>query len=109
MARARRLWVLLTVALLLVPTSSGDRANSSWYTAGVVALDISPLDEPGHGNPTRVGRFVPKVGESKTNVFPDGLPQVWGVAVDPATGYLYVSDITSGLWIVSPTGGAAPS
>jgi hypothetical protein len=87
----------------------GDRAYSSWYTAGVVALDISPLDAPGHGNPTRLGRFVPKVGQSGTNVFPDGLPQVWGVAVDPAKGHLYVSDMTSGLWIIHPTGDAAPS
>ena len=87
----------------------GDRAYSSWYTAGVVALDISPLDEPGHANPTRVGRFVPNVGESTTGAFPDGLPQVWGVAVDPDTGNLYVSDITSGLWIIHPTGDAVPS
>lgn len=87
----------------------GDRAYSSWYTAGVVALDISPLDEPGHANPTRVGRFVPKVGENTTGAWPDGLPLVWGVVADPATGYLYVSDITSGLWIIQPTGDAAPS
>jgi hypothetical protein len=87
----------------------GDRAYSSWYTAGVVALDISPLDGPGHGNPVRVGRFVPKVGRNTTGAWPNGLPLVWGVAVDPATGYLYVSDITSGLWIIQPTGDAAPS
>jgi hypothetical protein len=87
----------------------GDRAYSSWYTAGVIALDLGPLDAAGHGNPTTVGRFVPEAGVSETNVFPDGLPQVWGVAVDHATGDLYVSDMTSGLWIVSPTGDAAPS
>ncbi|HEX5938522.1 MAG TPA: hypothetical protein VFZ75_12675 [Actinomycetota bacterium] len=87
----------------------GDRAYSSWYTAGVVALDLGPLDDPGHSNPTRVGRFVPNVGQNTTGAFPDGLPQVWGVDVDPVTGYLYVSDMTSGLWIVEPTGDADPT
>ena len=80
-----------------VHNSVGDRAYASWYTAGVVALDLGPLDTPGHRNPTRVGRFVPHLGESETNVFPDGLPQVWGVDVDPVTGSLFVSDMTSGL------------
>jgi hypothetical protein len=87
----------------------GDRAYASWYTAGVVALDLGPLAAPGHGNPTMVGRFVPNAGQSTTNVLPDGLPSVWGVAVDPVSGYLYVLDMTSGLWIVQPTGDAAPS
>ncbi len=87
----------------------GDRAYSSWYTAGIVALDLGPLDSPTHGNPTKVGRFVPDVGASLTDVLPDGLPMVWGVAVDQATGLVYVSDMTSGLWIVDPTGDAEPS
>ena len=68
----------------------GRRAYSSWYSNGIVALN---LDTPAH--PRRVGRFAP----------PD--PLVWGVAIDPETGILYVSDMRSGLWIVRPTGKAA--
>jgi DNA-binding beta-propeller fold protein YncE len=49
------------------------------------------------------------VGASLTNVLPDGLPLVWGVAVDPSTGYVYVSDMTSGLWIIDPQNEADPT
>jgi hypothetical protein len=87
----------------------GDRAYASWYTAGVVALDLAPLETPGHANPTMVGRFVPNVGTSQTGEFPDGLPLVWGVAVDQVSGLVYLSDMTSGLWIVQPTGDALPT
>ena len=31
--------------------------------------------------------------------------QVWGVAVDDATGLVYLSDMNTGLWIVRPTAG----
>ena len=63
-----------------------DRAYSSWYGHGIVALDVS--DPAGI---SLVGQFVP----------PDAL--TWGVAVDPETGVVYASDINSGLWIVRPT------
>ena len=87
----------------------GDRGYASWYTGGVVALDLAPLEAPGHADPTMVGRFVPNVGASQTGVFPNGLPLVWGVAVDPMTGLVYVSDMTSGLWIVEPINDALPT
>ena len=87
----------------------GDRAYASWYTGGVVALDLTPLEAPGHADPTMVGRFVPNVGPSQTGVFPNGLPLVWGVAVDQGSGLVYVSDMTSGLWIVQPINDALPT
>ena len=32
-------------------------------------------------------------------------PQIWGVAVDDATGLVYASDMNTGLWIVRPKAG----
>ena len=72
----------------------GDRAYASWYSHGIVALDVTDPTAP-----QLVGQFVP-AGQP----FPD----VWGVAVDPETGLVYASDIGSGLWIVRPTGDAVP-
>jgi hypothetical protein len=76
---------------------SGDRAYSSWYSHGIVALDVSdPLA------PTFVGQFVPRTPKGE-------IAEMWGVAIDSATGLIYGSDIGSGLWIVRPTGVAAPT
>ncbi|MGZ8597765.1 MAG: LVIVD repeat-containing protein [Actinomycetota bacterium] len=72
----------------------GDRAYASWYSHGIVALDVTDPTAP-----QLVGQFVP-AGQP----FPD----VWGVAVDPETGLVYASDIGSGLWIVRPMGDAVP-
>jgi hypothetical protein len=69
----------------------GDRAYASWYSHGIVALDMSDPTSP-----QLVGQFVP-----------EGHPSVWGVAINPDTGLIYVSDMNSGLWIVRPTGDAA--
>ena len=33
--------------------------------------------------------------------------EVWGLAIDPVTGIIYLSDMRTGLWIVRPTGPAA--
>jgi hypothetical protein len=75
----------------------GDRAYSSWYSHGIVALDVSdPLA------PTFVGQFVPRTPKGE-------IPEMWGVAIDSGTGLIYGSDIGSGLWIVRPTGVAAPT
>ncbi len=68
----------------------GDRSYSSWYSHGVVALDLTDPSAP-----ELVGQFVPPRAS------------VWGVTVDPETGLIYVSDIGGGLWIVEPTGEAA--
>jgi hypothetical protein len=79
----------------------GDHAYSSWYSNGIVALDLGPLDKRKPRDPKLVGQFVP-YGES---LFP--VPSVWGVAVR-ADGVIFASDMGSGLWIVKPKGKAKP-
>jgi len=81
----------------------GNRAYSAWYSNGIVAIDLT--------NPTapqRVGQFVPDTSRRHANSLGTGPAEVWGVAVDPATGIVYASDMRTGLWIVRPTGPAAP-
>jgi hypothetical protein len=81
----------------------GDRAYSSWYSNGIVAIDFSnPLA------PTRVGQFVPDTSKRHANSLGVGPSEMWGVAIDPETGIVYGSDMRTGLWIVRPTGPAAP-
>lgn len=79
----------------------GDRAYSSWYSHGIVALDVS---HPAH--PAKVGQFVPPPPAAGAEL---PFTLMWGVAIDPETGIVYASDIGSGLWIVRPTGRARPS
>jgi hypothetical protein len=74
----------------------GDRAYASWYSNGVVALDLTPLNQNPPADPVLVGQFVPA-----------GLPDVWGVAIR-SDNVIFVSDLGSGLWIIRPTGPAAP-
>jgi hypothetical protein len=83
----RGVWMIHNTEVL------GDRAYASWYSHGIVALDMSDPTAP-----QLVGQFVPGRG-----------PLTWGVAIDPDTGLIYASDINSGLWIVRPTGDAAAS
>ena len=79
----------------------GDRAYSSWYSNGIVALDLGPLDRKRPGDPKMVGQFVP-TGESSWPY-----PSVWGVAIR-RDGLIFASDMGSGLWIVKPKGKAKP-
>jgi hypothetical protein len=72
----------------------GQRAYSSWYAHGIVALDISDPTSP-----VLVGKFTPHV---------TGPAEMWGVALDPERALVFGSDIRSGLWILRPTGPAAP-
>jgi hypothetical protein len=72
----------------------GDRSYVSWYSNGIVALDLRPLRGADIDNPEKVGRFIPP-----------GDPQVWGVVA--RGGRVYASDMNSGLWILRPTGAAA--
>jgi hypothetical protein len=67
---------------------SGQTAFSSWYSNGIVALDLSDIQ-----NITMVGQFVPP-GEP--------FAEVWGVAIGD-DGLIYASDLGSGLWIIRPT------
>ncbi len=81
----------------------GDRAYAAWYSAGIVALDVSDPTSP-----VQVGQFVPNTSKRHANSLGTGPAEVWGVAIDPATGIVYASDMRTGLWIVQPTGDAAP-
>jgi hypothetical protein len=82
---------------------SGDRAYSSWYSAGVIALNLS---DP--ANPEMVGQWVPRTSRRHANALGPGPALVWGVAVDEETGLIYASEMRTGLWILRPTGDAAP-
>jgi len=73
----------------------GDRAYSSWYSNGVVALDVSDPVRPRY-----LGRFVPSFPGSEFSI------GIWGVAIDPETNLIYASDIDQGLWIIRPRGEA---
>ena len=80
----------------------GNRAYVSWYSAGIVALDVSdPM------NPQMVGQFVPQTSKRYANSLGTGPAEVWGVAID-SDGIVYASDMRTGLWIVRPTGDAVP-
>jgi hypothetical protein len=81
----------------------GDHAYASWYSAGIIALDLGdPTD------PQMVGQFVPKGSKKGANALGPGPSLVWGVAIDPDSGLVYASDVRSGLWIIRPIGDAAP-
>jgi hypothetical protein len=79
----------------------GDRAYSSWYSNGIVAIDIG---EVGKRKPDldMVGQFVP----DGPSTFP--FPEVWGVAIRKSDNVIFASDMGSGLWIVKPKGKAKP-
>jgi hypothetical protein len=82
---------------------NGDHAYSSWYSHGIVALDLA-----NPASPTLVGQFVPPTSDRFAGSLGHGPAEVWGVAIDPETGIVYASDMRTGLWIVQPTGPAAP-
>jgi LVIVD repeat len=83
---------------------SGERAFISWYSNGIVALDLKSLRGPHPSDPKLVGQFrtpmpateVPFAGE------------VWGVAVRSSDKAIFASDMGTGLWIIKATGKAAP-
>ena len=84
----------------------GDTLYASWYSDGVRVIDVAdPV------NPQEVAYFVPPAGKnpvkpSQRSVLTN-TTQVWGVAVDEATGLVYLSDMNTGLWIVRRTDTAA--
>lgn len=84
---------------------SGNRSYSSWYSNGIVALDIDDFAEgEGDSDLRMVGQFVPPF------VPPSDAPfqGVWGVVIRPSDKTIFASDMGSGLWIVRATGRAAP-
>jgi len=89
---------------------AGERSYASWYSNGVVAIDLRPLGRRRPRDPVKVGQFVPPGAPSQSDFVHSGVAEVWGVAVaerDRGT-VLFLSDMNSGLWIVKPTGRAAP-
>lgn len=86
----------------------GNRSYASWYTNGIVALDLSPLNGATPSDPVMVGQFVPEGAPSHSDFVPGNIPIVWGVAIRASDGLIFASDMNGGLWIVRPTGPAAP-
>ena len=86
----------------------GDRSYASWYSNGVVALDLRPLNDDDLASPRLAGQFLPKAGRSHSSSIPGGVPIVWGVAIRASDHTIFASDMNSGLWIIRPTGPAAP-
>jgi hypothetical protein len=80
------------------PVVVGDLAYMSWYSDGVRVVNIADPSKP-----REVAFFVPG-GEPES----DPKTMVWGVAVQD--GYVYLSDMLNGLWIVKLTRspGSAP-
>ncbi|MGH2744658.1 MAG: PA domain-containing protein [Thermoleophilaceae bacterium] len=89
---------------------AGERSYASWYSNGVIALDLRPLGRRRPGDPVSVGQFVPPGAPSRSEFVRSGVAEVWGVAVAEREHgtVLFLSDMNSGLWIVKPTGRAAP-
>ena len=81
----------------------GDRAFGSWYGNGVVSLDITDPTSP-----VLVGQFA-RDSARRAFFFGDPGAETWGVFPEPSTGLVYASDMRSGLWILRPTGAAAPT
>jgi hypothetical protein len=84
------------------PLVVGTDVYVSWYSDGVRVLDASDPTAP-----EEVAYFVPPSTNNPVSPSQRGVltntPQVWGVAVDEATGLIYASDMNSGLWILRRT------
>jgi len=84
----------------------GTTLYASWYSDGVRVIDVK---DPRH--PREVANFVPPAGQNPVKPSQrstlTNTTQVWGVAVDEATGLVYLSDMNTGLWIVRRTDVAA--
>lgn len=85
------------------PLLVGSTIVASWYTDGVRVIDVSNPTAP-----TEVAHFVPPAGQQPIKpARRDTLTnttQIWGVAVDEATGLIFASDMNTGLWVLNRTG-----
>ncbi len=84
------------------PLLVGTDVYASWYTDGIRVIDAS--------DPTamhEVAYFVPPAGQNPVKPAQRSVltntTQVWGVAVDDATGLIYASDMNTGLWMLRRT------
>jgi hypothetical protein len=84
------------------PLQKGTDVYISWYSDGVRVVDASDPTRP-----REVAYFVPPSANNPVSPSQRGVltnaTQVWGVAVDDATGLVYASDMNSGLWILRRT------
>jgi hypothetical protein len=84
------------------PFLVGTDVYVSWYSDGVRVVDASNPAQP-----KEVASFVPPAGQNPVKPPQRGvlsqMPQVWGVVVDER-GYIYASDMNTGLWILRRTG-----
>lgn len=84
------------------PLLVGTDVYASWYSDGVRVIDTSDPTAP-----REVAYFVPPSANNPVSPSQRGVlnnaTQVWGVAVDEATGLIYLSDMNSGLWIIKRT------
>jgi len=77
------------------PKVRWNRLYLSWYTEGVVKVDISKS-----ANPRFVGQWIPpEIAEDPLGVFFPGeeYAEVWGVF--PHRSYVLASDMNTGLWV----------
>ncbi|MBD3333998.1 MAG: choice-of-anchor B family protein [Candidatus Eisenbacteria bacterium] len=78
-------------------TAIGDVAYCSWYTAGLQIIDLSDPTVP-----VRLGYYDTHPGDS-------GFDGAWGVYPFSPSGVVYVSDIQTGLYVLSnPAAAGAP-
>jgi hypothetical protein len=84
------------------PLLVGTDVYASWYSDGVRVIETTNPRAP-----REVAYFVPPSANNPVSPSQRGVlnnaTQVWGVAVDEATGLVYLSDMNSGLWIVRRT------
>lgn len=80
----------------------GTTLYASWYSDGLRVIDVSDARRP-----VEVAYFVPPAGQNPVKPAQRSVltntTQVWGVAVDEATGLVFLSDMNTGLWIVRRT------
>jgi hypothetical protein len=75
----------------------GDKAYASWYTDGMVILDIS---DP--ANPVEIGRYDMSGPEFEEQN--GGIQDIWGIYKEPGKPWVYGSDRNGGLYILKEYG-----
>lgn len=78
----------------------GDKAYVSWYSDGVLVLDISdPYD------PVEVARYSPSGDDFEDQN--GGIQDVWGIYKEPERPWIYASDRNGGLYVLKEYGSGA--
>lgn len=79
----------------------GDKAFLSWYSNGVLVLDISDSS-----NPVEIARFNPTGEDFKESN--GGIQDVWGIFKPKRVDLTFASDRNGGLYILKLNGGERP-